>query len=210
MSYDPDRHHRRSIRLRGYDYAQAGAYFVTICVQNHELIFGDVIGAEMRLSSFGHLVVECWQAIPDHFHHATLDTFIAMPNHVHGILVIAHSESHPDDGGATHASPLRPYSWSAAEQSTARGPRSGSIGAIIGSFKSASAKRINQARGTAGVPVWQRNYYEHVIRDAEALNRIREYIVTNPLGWALDRENPQRQGEDGFDCWLTSFVAPKP
>jgi REP element-mobilizing transposase RayT len=71
-------------------------------------------------------------------------------------------------------------------------------------------KANHQARGTAGVPVWQRNYYEHVIRDAEALNRIREYIVTNPLGWALDRENPQRQGEDGFDCWLTSFVAPKP
>ncbi|MBF0508269.1 MAG: transposase [Deltaproteobacteria bacterium] len=178
MVYDPTRHHRCSIRLQGYNYVQAGAYFVTICVQGRACLFGDVVNGEMRLSIMGCIVYKCWQEILVHFSNVVLDAVVIMPNHVHGIIVI------DNDGvayavGATHASPLR-------------GPRPRSIGAIVGSFKSAAAKRINKHRSTLGAPVWQRHYYEHIIRSDESLYRIREYIVNNPMRWEFDRENPVR------------------
>jgi REP element-mobilizing transposase RayT len=182
MNHDLNKRHRRSIRLKGYDYTQPGAYFVTICTQDRACLFGEVVDGQMRLNEFGEIVRECWLAIPDHFSHTVLDEFVIMPNHVHGIISIVDASTDVTVVvGATHASPLR---------IRPRGPERKSIGAIVGSFKSATTKRINGPRGTPGVPVWQRNYYEHIIRNQESLNRIRQYILDNPQRWSSDRENP--------------------
>jgi len=185
------KYHRRSIRLAGYDYSWAGAYFVTICAHDRICQFGDIMNGEMRLNDAGRIVERCWREIPAHFPHVELDEFVIMPNHIHGILVITNTLGTNDNiVGATHASPL---------QQTNRpcGPKSRSIAAIVGSFKSAVTKRINEMRGAPGEAVWQRNYYEHIIRDDESLNRIREYIMTNTIRWEEDEENPngKRQKE---------------
>jgi len=194
MKYDPQCHHRRSIRLKGYDYAQAGAYFVTICTRERACLFGEVVDGEMRLNDAGRMVERCWLDIPRHFPHVELDAFVIMPNHIHGIIVIT---SDPDVGarhvearhvGARHAVPLQmaPH----AEQFGK--PVPGSLPTIVRSFKSAATKRINIWRGTPGASVWQRNYYEHILRDEASWERVREYIANNPLQWAVDRENPHR------------------
>ncbi len=199
MRYDPQNHHRRSIRLKGYDYTQPGAYFITICTKDRAHLFGEVVNGEMRLNDAGRIVWEEW------FKTATLrpyvqlneDEFVVMPNHIHGIIWIV------DDVGATRrVAPTRV----APTMDAPHGPKSGSIGAIIGQFKSVTTKRINDLRGTPGVPVWQRNYYEHIIRNEEALERIRTYIQTNPLRWAFDRENLARTGTDEFDTWLDNHT----
>ncbi|WP_337869707.1 transposase [Meiothermus sp.] len=179
MTYNPQQHHRRSIRLKGYDYTQAGAYFITICTHDRECLFGEVVDGKMRLNTAGTIIRQCWLDIPHHFPAAKLDEFVIMPNHVHGILVLA--EWHV---GARHAVPLQPQIERFGK------PRAHSISTIVRSFKSAATKRVNEYRGIPGMPLWQRNYYEHTIRDMESLNRIREYIVNNPLQWLLDRENP--------------------
>jgi REP element-mobilizing transposase RayT len=200
-TYDPDKHHRRSIRLPGYDYSQPGAYFVTICIKDRMHIFGEVLDNEVRLSEGGMIALECWGRIPEHFGPVSLDVSVVMPNHIHGIVVIEPVEP----VGATHASPLQnmaPYhtstnivsSPSATHASPLphngpRGPKNQSIAAIVGSFKSAVSKRINELLGTPGATVWQRNYYEHIIRDEESLNQIRQYILDNPAAWATDPEN---------------------
>ena len=88
MTYDPERHHRRSIRLRGYDYSQAGAYFVTACVQSRECLFGAVADGELRLNRYGEIVMRCWDELPAHYPTVELDAFVVMPNHIHGILVL--------------------------------------------------------------------------------------------------------------------------
>ena len=194
MTGGPDRH-RRSLRLKDYDYAQAGAYFVTICTQDRACLFGAIVDGAMQLSDAGSTVEQCWSQIPEHFRDVVLDEFVVMPNHVHGILVI--NPAVPavpavpvvpvvPAVGATHASPLR------------NGPRPGSLGAIVGSFKSAVTRRINQTCHSLGATVWQRNYYEHIIRDEASLHGIREYIANNPLQWALDRENPTNETGRGI------------
>jgi len=196
MPYDPERHHRRSIRLKGYDYTQPGAYFVTIVTQNRACLFGEVVEGQMRLNEAVHLAQRCWTDIPNHFPHVQLDAFIIMPNPVHGILVIAHHAA-PDDVGARHAVPQPPRTASHTPTVEQFGkPVHGSIPTIVRSFKSATTRHINILRGTPGAPVWQPNYYEHIIRDERSLNRIREYIVTNPLRWHLDHENPARTGRN--------------
>ena len=187
MKYDPARHHRQSIRLRGYDYTQAGAYFVTIVVRGRECLLGDVIGGEMRLNDYGRAVAAEWQKIPARFPHVTTDASIVMPNHLHGIIVIG------DGVGAklppTHA---MAYSKSLAGASPLRptGTTPGSLGAIMQNFKSTSTRQVNALRRTSGLPLWQRNYFERIIRDEQGLNRIRDYIINNPLKWTLDAENP--------------------
>ena len=183
---------RKTLRLKGYDYAQTGAYFVTVCTRNRDCLFGEVVDGVMRVNSHGQTVVECWKAIPEHFKHVQVDEFMVMPNHIHGILVVT-------PVGATHASPLRGANASGARS----GPSPGSLSAIVGSFKAAASKQINRIRGNAGFQVWQRNYYEHVIRDDAELSRVREYIANNPAQWDLDVENPQvgksRRGDANAD-----------
>jgi putative transposase len=202
MTYIAKKHHRRSIRLQGYDYSQPGMYFVTVCTEERELLFGEVVKEAMVENEYGEVARTCWEEIPHHFQRAELDVFVVMPNHVHGILIIADKiRTSPTSVGAQHAAPL---SWRASRPNVSPG----SLGAIIRSFKSATTKRINNLRATPYVPPWQRGYYEHVIRNEDDLRRIREYILTNPLRWELDRENPARQGEDEFDRWLAS-LSPK-
>ncbi len=190
--YDPDRHHRRSIRLKGYDYAQAGAYFVTLCTQGRACLFGEAVDGEMRLNARGEIVRQCWADMPIHFPRVALDAFVIMPNHVHGIIVLA------DDAlvGARHAVPLPnavPVPSHREQMERFGQPVAGSIPTIIRSFRSAVTYRLNALRGTPGTPVWQRNYYEHIIRNERAMIAIREYILNNPIQWAVDRENPHRR-----------------
>ena len=168
-------HNRRSIRLSGYDYRQAGAYFITVCTHNRTMLFGDVVNDEMRLSEAGRIAEEIWQEIPDHFGNVVIDAFVVMPNHIHGIIVIM-----DDHVGARHASPLH----------RTRQPSQPTLGTIVGSYKSAVSKQINKHRSTPGAPVWQRNYYEHIIRNEAALHNVRHYIVNNPAKWADDPNNP--------------------
>ncbi len=193
------RRRRRSIRLKGWDYRTPAAYFVTICTHDRAPLFGRVVDGDMVLNAFGEIVWACWREIPEHFPHVELDAFVVMPNHVHGIIFIVDVVGSLHAGathvGATHASPLR--------GDAPRGPASGSLGAIVGSFKSAVTQRINALRNTPGAPVWQRNYYEHIIRTERALNAIRRYIAENPLRWHLDRYNPNATGADpqARDLW---------
>ena len=176
MTYDPTTHHRRSIRLPTYDYAQPGAYFVTLVTHARECLFGQVIDSEMRLNGLGDVVAREWRRTGGIRREVELDVFVVMPNHVHVIVFVgAHGRAPEHDAPDYGAPPHRP-------------PRS--LGSLVAGFKSAVTKRINGMRGTPGLPLWQRNYYEHVIRDEEELNRVREYVAGNPTNWEEDPENP--------------------
>ncbi len=180
MTHNPDAPRRHSIRIPDYDYSQGGSYFVTFCSYNRHCLFGEVVGDAMRLSEYGKLVDECWKSIPSHFPLASLDAYIVMPNHVHGIITITEND------GASHDLPLRDRHKS--------GSKPGSITAIVGLFKSAVTRRINDVRpaGSPPIKIWQRNYYEHVIRDEAELKSIREYIIFNIAKWAEDENNPAK------------------
>ena len=176
---------RRSLRLREYDYRATGAYFVTVCTKDRVSLFGEIDHGNMVRNEFGDIVVVCWSDLPHHFPSIQLDCFIVMPNHIHGLIEIT-DERAKIDVGAQHAAPVR----SAPLHYSPRNVQPKSLAAIMRSFKSASARRINISSGTPGAALWQRNYYEHVVRDDAELERIREYIVNNPARWAEDEENP--------------------
>ena len=226
MKNNPEKHHRRSIRLREYDYSQPGAYYVTICTQNHECLFGNIVDGHMALNEFGNICIHRWLEIPMHYHNVSLDEFVIMPNHVHGIIIINHVSD--CTVGAIHESPLQrisPQQRNSFPQHIPPFPKNDTNGTvdgftiitdsiggrfinrpdntdenkkkrrimtipkIIGRFKMNTAKQINQLRQTPGIPVWQRNYYEHIIRDDHALYRIRRYIVNNPSNWQKDKNS---------------------
>jgi REP element-mobilizing transposase RayT len=156
-----------------------GGYFVTVCAHQRHTLFGFMQDQEIRLSRMGQVVLDCWNTLPDHHQHIATDAFVIMPNHVHGILIIGDV---PGTGAAGRAPTPRAF-----------GPGDhGSLSTIVRSFKSASARQINLLRGTPGAPVWQRNYYEHVVRNEEDLLAIQQYILDNPARWAEDEENPGR------------------
>lgn len=179
--FDPEKHHRRSIRIKGYDYTQTGAYFVTIVTSRRDCLFGEIVAGEMVLSNFGKIADECWRAIPEHFPAVGLGAYVIMPNHVHGVIHIV------DGRGAALLRPnVRPNESSPDESRPNVKP--GSLGAIVRSYKSAVSYRIHKEHHAAGI--WQRNYYEHIIRDDKDLQRITDYINTNPLRWNKDDENP--------------------
>jgi REP element-mobilizing transposase RayT len=184
MTSDPSEHRRRSIRLQGYDYSWDGAYFVTVCAQNRVCLFGDVVDGEMRLNDAGKIVRNEWLRTGDIRSNVELDVFVVMPNHFHAIVCLSNE---PRRGDRLVAPTIR--DTVAPTMTGPTGPTPGSIGAILAGFKSITTKRINEMRNTPSAPVWQRNYYEHIIRDGESLNKIREYIVNNPMQWAFDREN---------------------
>jgi len=200
MSYDPERHHRRSIRLKGYDYTRPGAYFVTISTYQRECLFGKLVDGEMRLNAYGEIVRDEWfktaQIRPNVL--LTADEFVVMPNHIHGIIWIV------DDLETRPVGATRRVAPTATQRP--RGPEPGSIAAIVGSFKSAVAKRINRMRQTRGAAVWQRNYYEHIIRNERALRAIRRYILENPLRWHLDRYNTGREGLDSLSARIWGMM----
>jgi REP element-mobilizing transposase RayT len=187
--YNPEKHHRRSIRLTGYDYKQSGAYFVTIVTHNRICLFGDISDGEMVLSDTGRIAEVSWVGLLSRFPVVSLDFFVVMPNHIHGILIV----------GAQFIAPaLAPYNHVGIAQEGAMN-RAPTLGEIIRTYKAASTRMIRQ---TANLEfAWQRNYYEHVVRNEESLNRIRQYILENPARWAMDRENPDTSNPEPENPW---------
>jgi len=179
MKYDPDRHHRRSIRLKGYDYSQPGAYFVTICVDRRECLFGDVVDGQMRLNQYGVIVAETYQWVCQRYPYLRSDEWVVMPNHFHAVMVIT---DQPRRGVSRNA----PTMGNAPIINIKRKP----LGRLIGAFKTVSTKKINILRDAPGTKLWQRNYYEHIIRNQDAMDKIRRYIVNNPLSWSIDQLHP--------------------
>jgi putative transposase len=177
-------HNRRSIRLRGYDYTAPGAYFVTMVTHRRTQLFGEIAGGEMRVNEWGEIAADCWLAIPDHYDHVGLDEFMVMPNHFHGIIVISENETkmaYPVGAGSP-----RPYATDIPRVEPTRPLPT--LGQIVAWCKYQCAKYINAARGTPAAPVWQRNYWEHIIRNDAELARIRMYIRNNPIRWGMDLE----------------------
>ena len=166
--------HRNSTRLRDFDYASSGAYFVTICTAQRAQLFGEIADGQMVLNDVAQVALETWSAIPEHFSNVSLDEFVVMPNHIQGIVCI---ERPPV--GAQHAAPLHSAS-----------PRfnvdAGSLGAIVRSFKAAVTKRARATSSNPDLHVWQRGFHDHVVRDTSDLERIRTYISVNPLEWHSD------------------------
>ncbi len=188
MKFDLQKHHRRSIRLRGYDYAQPGGYFVTIVTYQRDLLFGEIVDEEMALNKYGMVAKQQWEKLPKRFPNIELGAFTIMPNHMHGIIQILDENcrgtaevSNDFDGELSRRAPT---------QEQFQKPVRGSIPTIVRSYKSAVAYRIHLMRGANGTPVWQRNYYEHIIRNHEDWDRIHRYIESNPSLWAEDEENP--------------------
>lgn len=236
MNYNPNIHHRRSIRLKGYDYTQSGLYFITICTHQRDCLFGEIVEGVVSLNSIGLCVQACWKRLSHHFPNLDLDVFVIMPNHLHGILILkddmdrekgkefdqnsltksetsqpiinnqgeafrqdslTKSESSQpilnNQGEASRQDSLTKSERSLRNASPLReikGTQSGSIGAIIQNFKSVSTRQINRIRQTKNAPIWQRNYYEHIVRNEESLAQIRNYIQNNPLSWDNDQLHP--------------------
>lgn len=212
MNYDPAQHHRRSIRLKDYDYTQAGAYFITLCVENRTCVLGDVVDGEMQLSPSGAIVAEAWEWLAQQYPYVAIDEYVVMPNHFHGIIVIdaptVGAVREPPNEPPTIPSPpptmdtvreppneppKPPPTMGAVREppiEPSKPPPRKPLGRLIGAFKTVSTKRINELNATPGIAFWQRNYYEHIIRHENALDRIRRYIMHNPMKWAIDRENP--------------------
>jgi putative transposase len=179
---------RRSVRLKGYDYGQAGAYFVTICTQGRVCLLGDAAGDTICLNAAGQLAATLWRDLPIRFPDVELDAFVVMPNHVHGIVVLS-------DGAVSVGAPLVGAHEHGSERAATRAAPT--IGDVVGAFKSLFTVGYIQGVKQGRWPrfqgrVWQRNYYEHVIRDEMELGQIRRYIDENPLRWAFDQENPER------------------
>lgn len=171
MEDEENKKKRRSIRLAHYDYSQCGAYFITLCVHDRACLFGAIVEGSMNLNHLGELVVSEWQRTAHIRANVEIDQFSVMPNHLHGIVVIT------DFGRGVSHTPSEKL----------RSP-SQTLGAIVRGFKAATTKRINEVRQTPGAAVWQRNYYEHVLRNDDELGRIQQYVINNPLQWALDRK----------------------
>ena len=182
---------RRAMRLRDYDYSQPGAYFVTICVQHRKCLLGTITHGKMRLNEIGQIVVKRWNRIPQHFPSVELYEYVIMPNHIHGIIAWDIAETRNPQPIVGARSP-RPPENAANRRGEVPSP---SLGKIVAYFKYQSTKHINQRYDTPGTRIWQRNYYDHVIRDNIDLQRLRQYVQDNPMKWALDQlhpDNPSR------------------
>lgn len=184
---------RRSARFSGFDYTSAGSYFVTICTSGRACTLGQIVRGVLRPTELGVLAQRCWDAIPDHFPHVDLDAFVVMPNHVHGIL---HLRGGASQGDAPTALPGTAIGDGVEAMATGpRGPAPGSVGAIVGSYKSAVSRLAAVGRRSAsgrGAPIWLRNYHESIIPDPIALLTIRAYIRANPTRWTADRSGDGR------------------
>jgi REP element-mobilizing transposase RayT len=184
--FDPQEHHRRSIRLKGYDYSQAGAYYVTIVTRQRECLFGEIVAGEMKLNNLGKIVQWEWLDLPKRYPFIVLGAFMVMPNHFHGILIFYESV------GATRPGLTKMIGSDLVGSPLPRGPKPTSLGAIMAQFKSRVTKRLWKIPSLQGTPIWQRNYYEHIIRDEKDLQNKTDYIESNPSMWKEDDENPRR------------------
>jgi REP element-mobilizing transposase RayT len=218
MAYDPHRHHRRSIRLQGYDYSQPAAYFVTICTHGRVGLFGEVVDGIMRPNALGLMVEEEWRRSETLRAEVVLDAYVVMPDHLHGVVVLVPPDADPvggcDPSGyrlnlfsptAGASGPTAGTSGSGADASGSgadaivgphgraalqRPPRS--LGAFVAGFKSAATKRINRVRGTLGAKVWQYKFYDRVLRDEHEWRAVRRYIEQNPARWEANQQNLSR------------------
>ena len=191
MKYDAEKHHRRSIRLKGYDYGSVGAYFVTICTQNRACWFGAVADGEMQLNEVGRIAQVSWHELPARFPNISLEVSVVMPNHIHGIIIV----------GAQFIAPQDRILNLIASTSQGAMNRAPTLGEIVRSYKAVSSRVIR--RSTTPDFAWQRNYYEHVIRGDDSLNRIRQYVLDNPSHWVFDRENPAATSLEPANLWHT-------
>lgn len=206
--YNPQKHHRQSIRLQGYDYSREGLYFITLCCQDRAHLFGEIVDGEMILNDAGLQAQKCWQDIPNHFPNAVLHEYIIMPNHIHGIIeFVGANQYSPNNNSPNNGSPNQTFSdngndvenndkaknlelvngtknFSPLPNATWRSP-SKTIGSVIRGFKIGVTKWMRN--NTTVVNVWQRNYYDHIIRNEQDYERISEYIKNNPILWKEDR-----------------------
>jgi putative transposase len=208
---------RQSIRLSAYDYTQPGAYFVTIVTAERQNRLGDISGGGMRLNTVGQMAQKEWQRLPTRFPGLALSEFVVMPNHFHGILIIEGEDAPAldtrSDGSGVGAQrdgsrpqssfvSLRPYQAHHNDDYYPRDRHSdnaiphrvdaGSVGAMVRAFKSSTTLRFHRLREGGPFPLWQRNYYEHIIRGPGDFDQIRAYILANPVQWELDQENAAR------------------
>ncbi|PSB02986.1 transposase [Merismopedia glauca] len=184
MKYNRAKHHRRSIRLPEYDYSGSGSYFLTLCTYQRQCLFGDVVDGAMQLNDVGAIVSEEWKRSAIVRHNIELDASVVMPNHFHGIVIINKPV------GAQCIAPL-PQSPIHNQQTYKLHRKPQSLGSFVAGFKMSVTKRINAIRETPGIPVWQRNYYEHIIRHEKEWHILRQYIANNPQSWELDQLHPQ-------------------
>jgi putative transposase len=191
--FDQKIHHRRSIRLKEYDYASPGGYFITIVAWHRECLFGEIVNGDVRLNKYGEIIETCWQEITNHFQNVELGAFVVMPNHVHGIIFIVERRgtvSVPMENDENRISANNNFigKTSGGETPPLRRP---TLGQIMAYFKYQSTKQMNVLSNTGVIEkLWQRNYYEHIIRDEQDLQNKTEYIQANSLLWEQDDENP--------------------
>lgn len=196
--YNPEIHHRRSIRIKGYDYSREGLYFITICTFNHESLFGHIDNSDMVLAEYGEIANKEWLQTGEIRNKITLNEFVIMPNHMHGIIEISDSirrgtmpralvSNTQADSIRKHCGAKEKGTWQRAPTEQFGKPTSNTIPTIVRGFKSTVTKQINNIRNTPGQSVWQRSYYEHVIRNEKSYNRISEYIRYNPERWLDDK-----------------------
>ena len=215
--FDPKKHHRRSIRLKRFDYSSEGAYYVTIVVQGRECLFGEIIDGEMYLNEYGEIVQKWWNEIPIRFPNVELGAFVIMPNHIHGIIWIItnrrgevlspHNEPNSDNRKADIQGEVISPRYNPnknilnenvdviTNQGGATPPlQHPTLGQIIAYFKYQSTKEMNRIETDKAITkFWQRNYYEHIIRDEKDLQNKTDYIESNPMLWDEDDENPLNQ-----------------
>jgi len=185
MKYNSNTHHRHSIRLKNYDYSRTGAYFITICTYDKKSLFGKIQNGKIILNKFGKIAHSEWLKSAEIRDEIELDLFVVMPNHIHGIVIIDRKSKLV---GANGRSPLQSTDLSPPQNIHMS---SKSISSFVSGYKSSVTKQINILQRTPKFPVWQRNYYDHVIRNNDDLSNTRDYIINNPLQWELDRENPE-------------------
>lgn len=207
--FDPQKHHRRSIRLKNYDYASEGAYFVTIVTQERDCLFGEIVEKEIYLSNYGEIVQKWWNEIPVHFPSVEIGAFVIMPNHVHGIIFITEQRR----GEVTSSRDNQNQNNLFVEQGIttiqfgATPPiRKPTLGQIVAYFKYQSTKEMNAIDNTGTITkFWQRNYYEHIIRNEKELKQKIDYILDNPSRWENDIENPKNKKSPGL-LWAWRFL----
>ena len=204
--FDPKYHHRRSIRLPNYDYRSPGVYFVTICVHQGECLLGEVADGQMLLNELGRVAREFWGSVPGHFASVSVDTFTIMPNHLHAIIEIQPppkaTDSRrrgevPSPSPPNHLQTRRGRATPPLQPSTLERP---TLGQIVAYYQHQTTQTINGLREMPGVPFWQRNYWEHVVRDEDAYNRISRYIHDNPARWEEDQLHPEA-APNPFNRW---------
>jgi REP element-mobilizing transposase RayT len=184
MTFNPTTHRRKSIRLQGYDYSQAGLYFITVCTHNRLPLFGEIVDGQMQFNKSGIVAHEEWRKTEHIRSNIVLHEFVIMPNHVHGIIQLVGADCIRPNCMRPHDMPFPECADS--DDQPGRVQRAPTVGDVVRGFKSAVTKRLNTISGTSGQRFWQRNYYEHIIRNEATYLKIAEYIQTNPQRWEED------------------------